>query len=32
MNKSDVDWYPSKSLGHSKINMDTLKAASDRAE
>ena len=32
MNKSDVDWCPSINLGHNKINVDALKAASDRAE
>ena len=32
MNKSDVDWCPSINLGHNKINVDALQAASERAE
>ena len=32
MNKSDIDWCPSINLGHNKINMNALQAASDRAE
>ena len=32
MNKSDVEWCPSINLGHNKINVDALKAASDRAK
>ena len=31
MSKHDVDWAPCKNLGHSKVNMSTLQAASDRA-
>ena len=32
MNKSDVDWCPSINLGHNKINVVALQAASKRAE
>ena len=32
MNKSNIDWCPSINLGHNKINVDALQAASDRAE
>ena len=31
ISKHDVDWAPCKNLGHNKVNMSTLQAASDRA-
>ena len=31
MSKFDVDWAPCINLGHEKINVSTLQAASDRA-
>jgi len=31
MDKSNVDWFPTLELGHSKINVSALQAASKRA-
>jgi len=32
MSKFDVDWAPCINLGHEKINVSTLQAASDRTK
>ena len=31
MNKSDIDWFPCLNLGHDKVNITSLQAASERA-
>jgi len=31
MKRWDVDWAPSLNLGHDKVNLNALQAASDRA-
>jgi len=31
MNKHDVDWFPTLELGHNKLDMETIHAASERA-